>query len=187
MDTLSIVIIALGLSMDAFAVSITSGFTLNRCRVRHAAVIALAFGGFQAVMPVIGWAGGMVLRGPLQALDHWIAFGLLVFIGGKMVWESRQLPEQSTCNPLHPRTLLLLAVATSIDALAVGVTFAFLNITLLGAVLIIGAVTFALSFAGVYIGSRFGHLFEKKMELAGGLVLVAIGVKILVEHLVKGV
>lgn len=187
MDWISIVIIAVGLAMDAFAVSITSGFTLQRCRVRHALFIALAFGGFQAIMPVIGWAGGMALRGFLQALDHWIAFGLLLFIGGKMIWESRQLPEHSTCNPLNPRTLLLLAVATSIDALAVGVTFAFLNITLIGAVLVIGAVTFVLSFAGVYIGTRFGHLFEKKMELAGGLVLIGIGVKILMEHLLKGI
>lgn len=187
MDWISIIIVALGLAMDAFAVSITSGFTLHRCRVRHALFIALAFGAFQAIMPVIGWAGGMALRTLLQALDHWIAFGLLLFIGGKMIWESRQLPEQSPCNPLHPKTLLLLAVATSIDALAVGVTFAFLNITLIGAVLVIGAVTFVLSFAGVYIGTHFGHLFEKKMELAGGVVLIGIGVKILVEHLLKGI
>jgi putative Mn2+ efflux pump MntP len=184
MSLSSIILIAIGLAMDAFAVSVSSGLAIRELKLRHALKIALFFGLFQAVMPVLGWLGGVSVRELIAHVDHWIAFGLLTFIGVKMIWESFRLePEEDRRDPLGMGWLLTLSVATSIDALAVGITFALIDVTIVAPVIIIGAVTFVLSFAGVIIGDRVGHLFESRIEIAGGLVLIGIGVKILLEHL----
>jgi putative Mn2+ efflux pump MntP len=182
MDT---VFIAVGLAMDAFAVSITSGLTIKSLQIRHALRIALFFGVFQAVMPLVGWLAGLSVREFIAEVDHWIAFGLLCFIGGKMIYEGRRIkPMEDKKDPLQMSVLLLLSVATSIDALAVGITFAFLNVSILLPVLVIGVITFLFSFSGVYMGDRLGHFFENKIEIVGGLVLIGIGVKIVIEHVV---
>ena len=182
MDT---VFIAMGLAMDAFAVSITSGLTIKSLQIRHALRIALFFGVFQAVMPLVGWLAGLSVRAFIAEVDHWIAFGLLCFIGGKMIYEGfRMKPVEDKQDPLKMSVLLLLSVATSIDALAVGITFAFLHVSILLPVLVIGVITFLFSFTGVYMGDRLGHFFENKIEIVGGLVLIGIGVKIVIEHVV---
>ncbi len=182
-DVLSIIFVAFGLAMDAFAVSITSGLTIKRLRISHALRIGIAFGGFQALMPVVGWLIGLSLRDLISDVDHWVAFGLLSFVGCKMIYESLQMESQKKrIDPLNVCVLFMLSVATSIDALAVGVSFAFLNVSIVTPVVVIGIVTFLLSFAGVYVGNRLGHFFEKKIEIVGGLVLIGIGIKILVEH-----
>ena len=187
MDILSIVLIAVGLAMDAFAVSITSGITIKRLKINNALKIALFFGLFQAVMPIIGWLAGLSLRGYISAIDHWIAFGLLSFIGCKMIYESITVQSsEKEINPLNVYVLLVLSVATSIDALAVGVSFAFLKVPIITPVIIIGTVTFSLSYLGVYLGDRIGSFFENKIEIAGGLLLIGIGIKILVEGLFSG-
>jgi len=155
MDIISIVLIAVGLAMDAFAVSITSGITIKSLRINNALKIAIFFGLFQAVMPVIGWLAGLSLRDYISAIDHWIAFGLLSFIGCKMIYESIAIQSsKKEINPLNVYVLLVLSVATSIDALAVGVSFAFLKVSIVTPVIIIGTVTFFLSYLGVYIGDR---------------------------------
>ncbi|MBW1824278.1 MAG: manganese efflux pump [Deltaproteobacteria bacterium] len=185
MDIVSIVIIAVGLAMDAFAVSITSGITIKRLHINHALKIALFFGLFQAFMPIIGWLAGLSLRDYISAIDHWIAFGLLSFIGCKMIYESITVQSnKKEINPLNVYVLLVLSVATSIDALAVGISFAFLKVSIVTPVIIIGTVTFLLSYLGVYIGDRIGHFFENKIEIAGGFLLIGMGIKILVEGLV---
>ena len=184
MHTITIVAIAFGLAMDAFAVSVASGLAIKKLKVRQALRIAFFFGVFQAVMPLIGWLAGLSLRELISEFDHWIAFGLLGFIGAKMIYESFKLQaDKKQINPLRLDVLLTLSLATSIDALAVGVTFAFLNVAIAWPIIIIGLITFATSFAGVFIGDKFGHIFESKIELAAGLVLIAIGLKILLEHL----
>ncbi len=181
----TIVLIAIGLSMDAFAVAVSSGVAARNLRFSHALRMALFFGGFQAIMPMIGWFAGIKIRDHISNFDHWVAFGILTFIGIKMIYESFKMKtkDDDKNDPFRFYTLLLLAVATSIDALAVGTTFAFLNLLIVVPVIIIGCVTFVFSFVGVYIGSKFGHLFENKIEVVGGLVLIGIGVKILLEHL----
>ena len=185
MDIITILFIAVGLSMDAFAVSITSGLTIKNLKVNNAFKIAIFFGSFQAIMPLIGWLAGLSVRNFISGIDHWIAFGLLSFVGGKMIYESLSTkPTAKENNPLNLYVLLVLSVATSIDALAVGLSLSFLNISIAMPVVIIGVVTFFLSFLGVFIGDRFGHFFEKKMEIIGGLILVGIGIKIVIEHLV---
>ncbi len=184
MDFLTITLIALSLAMDCFAVSITSGITIKQLRINHALQIAIFFGSFQALMPVIGWAAGMGLRELISGIDHWIAFALLSTIGLKMIYEANKLAwERKEMNPLNVYVLSMLSIATSIDALAVGVSFAFLKVSVLTSIIIIGTITFILSFFGVFVGNRTGHFFEKKMELAGGLILIGIGIKILMEHL----
>jgi len=185
MDLISIILIALGLAMDAFAVSITSGLTIKQLKINHALQIASFFGLFQAVMPIIGWLAGLSLRDFISSIDHWIAFVLLGFIGCKMVYESVKM-EESKSNPLNIVVLLILSVVTSIDALAVGITFAFLKVSIVTPIILIGIITFILSFIGVYIGDRFGRLFEKKIEILGGIILIGIGIKILIEHLIAG-
>jgi len=171
--------------MDAFAVSITSGITIKRLHINHALKIALFFGLFQAFMPIIGWLAGLSLRDYISAIDHWIAFGLLSFIGCKMIYESITVQSnKKEINPLNVYVLLVLSVATSIDALAVGISFAFLKVSIVTPVIIIGTVTFLLSYLGVYIGDRIGHFFENKIEIAGGFLLIGMGIKILVEGLV---
>lgn len=179
-------LIAVGLSMDAFAVSICKGLKMQRFNVRHAGVIALAFGGFQALMPVIGWFLGKQFESYITGIDHWIAFALLAVIGGKMAVESFKKEEEDSSNEnekLDVKELLVLAVATSIDALAVGITFAFLQVSIVPAVSLIGVITFVLSAVGVFIGHKFGAKFKSKAELAGGIILILIGLKILLEHL----
>jgi len=184
MDFLSLIAIAVGLSMDAFAVSIAEGIAIRKLRLVHALRIAFFFGGFQAVMPVIGWFAGRGAAEFVVAWEHWVVFGVLSVIGVKMIVESFRLEgDGKTRNLSNITVLLILSVATSLDALAVGFSFAFLVTDILLPVIVIGVVTFALSLIGVAIGDRLGHFFEKKIEILGGLVLIAIGVKILLEHL----
>ena len=155
--------------MDAFAVALCKGLSMRRVNYAHAAVIALFFGVFQAVMPLIGWVLGTQFARYITSVDHWIAFALLGYIGGKMIWDAlHEAPETAPCageGRLDLKELLMLAVATSIDALAVGITFAFLQVSILPAVATIGLITFALSFAGVVVGNRFGTRFQKKAEI----------------------
>lgn len=178
-------LIAFGLAMDAFAVSVASGACARTPSRGQALKMAAYFGGFQMLMPLLGWAGGISLKGAIGGFDHWVAFALLTFVGGKMLYESFT-GEEGACSTgadtFGNRNLLLLAVATSIDALAVGLSFSLLGASIWMPVLLIGAVTFLLSFAGVFAGAGFGHLLEKKAEVLGGLVLIGIGVKILLEH-----
>ena len=184
MQHFQIVFIAVGLAADAFAVSVSSGAIIEKLRLRHALRIAFFFGAFQAIMPWIGWKIGSLASDLIRAMDHWLAFVILSFIGGKMIYESFLLKEETEeeANPLNFSVLLSLAIATSIDALAVGVTFSFLDVSIYEPVLIIGAITFILSLAGTYIGEYFGHIFENRIEMAGGLILLGIGCKILIEH-----
>lgn len=175
-------LIAIGLSMDAFAVSICKGLSVQRATARHALITGLWFGGFQAGMPLIGYLLGVSFSSLITSIDHWIAFALLVFIGGNMVRESRSTAEAVT-DRFDAKTMFPLAVATSIDALAVGVTFAFLQVSIVPAVSFIGVITFALSAAGLKIGNVFGSKYKSGAELFGGLVLIIMGCKILLEHL----
>ena len=177
---IELLLIGVGLSMDAFAVSICKGLAMRRVNKKQAFVIGLFFGGFQALMPFIGWALGTQFESYITSIDHWIAFVLLAFIGGKMIAEAVR-PEDE--NVEIDKEMFVLAVATSIDALAVGITFAFLNYPIGEAVTIIGLTTFCISIGGVYVGNFFGNRYKKKAEIAGGIILVLIGVKILLEHL----
>jgi putative Mn2+ efflux pump MntP len=184
MSLLTIVFIALALAMDAFAVSVASGIAIKELRIRHALIIGAWFGLFQAVMPLLGWVSGIGLRSFITGIDHWIVFGLLFLIGCKMIYESFQLdPAKQRINPMEIHVLFSLSIATSLDAFAAGVSFAMLHISVVTPILIIGAVTFILSFTGVLIGDRGGHFFEKKMEMAAGIILIAIGIKVLISHL----
>lgn len=183
MDIFSISLIALGLAMDAFAVSITSGFAIKYIKIKNALMIAIFFGLFQAIMPVVGWLAGYTLKDFISGIDHWIAFGLLSIIGVKMIYESFKLSDKERVDPLNVSVLFVLSIATSIDALAVGISLSFLNISIALPSIIIGIITFLLSFMGVYIGNKLGHFFEKKIEILGGIILIAIGIKILIEHL----
>ena len=184
---MSFFIIAVSLSMDAFAVSICKGLSTGRPRLRHCLACGGWFGGFQALMPFLGWLLGVRFQGMIVSVDHWIAFVLLAFIGGNMIREALGHGEED-CDPsLAPLAMLVLAVATSIDALAVGVTFAFLQVdNILSAVAFIGVTTFVLSAVGVKAGSVFGARYRSRAELAGGLVLIGMGIKILLEHTILG-
>jgi len=185
MDALAILLIAVGLAMDAFAVSIAHGVTLRNSRSRDALKMAASFGFFQAFMPLLGWLGGLSLGLFISGVDHWIAFGILTFIGCKMVYDSinaKTVGRQP--KMLTTYVLLVLSVSTSIDALMVGVSFAFLQPPIIISVAVIGIVTSLLSFLGVSFGNTLGHLFGSRVETAGGLILMAIGLKILLEHLV---
>lgn len=180
----TILLIAVGLAMDAFAVSIVTGSVYRDLHIRHVLRMALFFGGFQALMPVIGFLAGLGLKDYIAASDHWIAFGLLSLVGGKMIYESFKIESaEKNKDPSNLLILLILSVATSIDALAVGITLSLLATSIALAVTIIGLVTFGLSYAGVAIGKRFGHFFESKIEIAGGIILISIGLRILIEHL----
>ena len=184
MDSLTIIIIAVGLAMDAFVVSIVSGSAYKQLRVRHALRMAIFFGAFQAFMPLIGSLAGLTLREHIAHYDHCIAFGLLAAVGGKMIYESLKIKSiEENPDPSNILVLLVLSVATSIDALAVGVTISLIAGSIIVAAILIGLITFVLSYIGVYIGKRFGHLFESKIEALGGVILIAIGIKILIEHL----
>lgn len=185
MGLVELFLLAVGLSMDAFAVSVCKGLAMKRCSLRNAAVCGLWFGGFQALMPAIGYFLGYRFREYITAVDHWIAFALLLLIGGNMVREAVCKGEDEEADDsLDVKTMLLLAIATSIDALAVGVTFAFLpNTNVPAAVLFIGTVTFVLSMIGVKVGNVFGSKYKARAELLGGIILILLGIKILVEHL----
>ncbi|MEK6681726.1 MAG: manganese efflux pump MntP family protein [Nitrospirota bacterium] len=184
MELLTILFIALGLAMDAFAVSIASGIAMKSLRISRALTIAFFFGSFQAIMPVIGWLAGLSLRDLISSIDHWIAFGLLTAVGGKMIYEAFKIEEtEKEVETFSLYILLILSVATSIDALAVGLSFAILDLSIATPVLITGTVTLVLSFIGVVVGVKFGHLFESKIEILGGIILIGIGAKILLEHL----
>lgn len=182
MQLYELFIIAVSLSMDAFAVSICKGLSTGRPRVGHCLICGGWFGAFQALMPLTGWLLGVRFQGMIVSVDHWIAFVLLGIIGFNMVRESRGGEAEELDSSFDLRSMLPLAVATSIDALAVGVTFAFLKVPILPAVLFIGATTFVLSAAGVKVGAVFGARYKSRAELAGGLVLIGMGIKILVEH-----
>ncbi len=179
-----LLLIAVALSMDAFAVSVCKGLALPKAGLRAYLTMGLYFGVFQAAMPIIGYYIGSLFAGAIERFDHWIAFLLLAVIGGKMIWESfRKEPEDEGDVSLKTRDMLVLAVATSIDALAVGISFALLSVQIFSAASVIGVTTMALSMLGVKIGSVFGARFKSKAELIGGIVLVLIGLKILLEHL----
>lgn len=190
MGLIEVFLIGVGLSMDAFAVSVCKGLGMKRLEKGQLFVIALFFGVFQAAMPLVGWFLGRQFESYITAVDHWIAFALLFVIGAKMLWEAfhEEGEECSECtggdsSGLDLKELTMLAVATSIDALAVGITFAFLGVDIITSVLVIGATTFVLSGIGVVLGHQFGSRFEKPATILGGVVLVLIGFKILFEHL----
>lgn len=182
MNILEIFIIAVGLSMDAFAVSICKGLSVQKLKPKHMLLVGVYFGGFQALMPLLGYLLGKQFEWLITSVDHWIAFGLLVLIGANMIKESFDKSDEVN-DSFSVKSMLLLAVATSIDALAVGVTFAFLDVQIVPAIAIIGTTTFVLSIIGIKVGNVFGAKFKSKAELAGGIVLVLMGIKILLEHL----
>jgi putative Mn2+ efflux pump MntP len=184
MDSFSTSFLALGLAADAFTVSLSCGLLIKRIKINKALKIALFFGSFQFLMPLIGWGLGINFSYLIAEFDHWIAFGLLSSIGGKMIYESFQLEhERNKFNPLDSYTLLILAIATSIDALAAGLGLSLLKNSIILAATLIGMITFCLSFAGVFIGHKIGNKFNNKIEIIGGLILIFIGSQILFEHL----
>lgn len=182
MSFMELFLIAVGLSMDAFAVAICKGLSMRKMSWKKASVIALYFGGFQAAMPLLGYFLGVQFRDKITSFDHWIAFALLAFIGINMIRESHE-EEEKKDDSIAFKTMVVLALATSIDALAVGVTFAFLKVEIVPAVSFIGVTTLLLSIAGVKIGNVFGSRYQSKAEFAGGVILILIGIKILLEHL----
>ncbi len=185
MDFFSILVIAVGLAMDAFAVSVASGVAIKQMGLRQTLTIAASFAIFQALMPIVGWLAGLSFRDYIAAYDHWIAFGLLAGIGIKMIYEAYQLEEDEDIEPsMSGGRLLLLSIATSIDALAVGLSFSVLNVTIIAPALIIGFVTGGISHAGIILGRKVGHLFEGKIEIIGGVILILIGLKILLENVI---
>ena len=193
-----IILIGIGLSMDAFAVSVCKGLAMKRPDMGKALMTGLYFGVFQAVMPILGWLLGTRFRVYIESVDHWVAFGLLFLIGGKMIWEAvREDPDEEKAEIVRAasrgeagysafaehRELFILAIATSIDALAVGISFAAIGTPIFPSAEIIGLITFCLSVIGVYTGAMFGNRYERKAEIAGGIILMGIGVKILIEHM----
>lgn len=183
MGLIELFLIAVGLSMDAFAVSVCKGLAIPKCTFKKAAIVGLWFGGFQALMPAIGYVLGAQFQETIASIDHWIAFVLLALIGGNMIHEALDNDEEEADASLDVKTMFLLAVATSIDALAIGITFAFLKVNIIPAVCFIGIVTFIISFAGVKIGNIFGARYKNKAEIVGGVILILLGLKILLEHL----
>ena len=183
MGLLELFILAVGLSMDAFAVSVCKGRAMPKISVKKAVIVGIWFGGFQALMPALGYLLGSQFKDSITAVDHWIAFILLGIIGGNMIREACSGECEKENDSLDIKTMFLLAVATSIDALAVGITFAFLKVNIVAAVSFIGATTFIISAAGVKIGNIFGTKYKAKAELAGGVILILLGLKILLEHL----
>ena len=183
MSIVELFVIAVGLSMDAFAVSVCKGLSTQRLRAQHCVICGLYFGGFQGLMPLVGWLLGVRFQNAITSVDHWIAFVLLTAIGVNMIRESHGDAEHLD-DSFQPGAMLPLALATSIDALAVGVTFAFLQVEIVPAVSFIGVITFVLSAVGVKVGAVFGARFRSRAELAGGLILILMGLKILLEHTV---
>ena len=188
MTFVELLIMGIALSMDAFAVAICKGLKMRPFNIKQALLVGLFFGGAQGLMPLIGWFLGKQFESYITSIDHWIAFGLLAFIGGKMVFEALKKDEGEECDCCESSfkvgELAVMAVATSIDALAVGITFGLLpNVNIFEAVSIIGVTTFALCVAGTFVGYKFGSALKSKAEIAGGIVLILIGLKILLEHL----
>ena len=188
MSFIELFLIGVGLSMDAFAVAICQGLSMTKIKWGHALTVGLYFGGFQALMPFIGWMLGSQFADRIQQYDHWIAFILLVLIGGNMIREALSGDEEDAAQAetdlrLDHKKLFLMAIATSTDALAIGVTFAFLETAILPAIGIIGCTTFCISVAGVVVGCWFGARYKKRAEITGGAILVLLGIKILLEHL----
>ncbi len=184
MGFLQVFLIGVGLSMDAFAVAVCKGLNMKKIDYKYTVLIAFFFGGFQALMPLIGWLLGVQFESYIVSIDHWIAFFLLSFIGGNMIKESLGGEEEEESGITYDlKELFMLAIATSIDALAVGITFAFLRVNIISSIIIIGITTFFLSMLGVGIGNRFGAKYKNKAEFAGGVILILIGLKILLEHL----
>jgi manganese efflux pump family protein len=184
MEYLTIFLIAVGLSMDSFAVSITSGLVLKKIDFRNASKIALSLAFFQAIMPTLGWLIGIKIQAYIESFDHWIAFGLLFLIGMKMILESLKDDESDkNFNPMKPKILLMMSLATSIDALVVGISFAFIEYKWFVSGFIIGATTYVLSMLGILFGKKMGSRFGNKMEIVGGIMLIFIGVRILLQHL----
>jgi putative Mn2+ efflux pump MntP len=183
MSIIELFILAIGLSMDAFAVSICKGLAIPKITWKESAIAGLWFGGFQALMPTIGYFLGKNFTRYITSVDHWIAFVLLAIIGINMIRESRSDEEEDTSASMDVKEMFLLAVATSIDALAVGITFAFLEVNIIYAACFIGTTTFVCSAAGIRIGNIFGTIYKKKAEFLGGLILILLGIKILLEHL----
>lgn len=185
MSLITLFTLAVGLSMDAFAVAVCKGLAMRKISIQKASVVGLWFGGFQGLMPLIGYFLGVQFKDKITSIDHWIAFILLGIIGFNMIKEAREKDEEDeeTSDSLSPKDMFVLAVATSIDALAVGITFAFLNVNIWAAVSFIGAVTFILSMIGVKVGNVFGTKYKSRAEFAGGVILILLGVKILLEHI----
>lgn len=185
MNLLTILILAAGLAMDASAVAICKGLSTRKIKIKDAATVGIWFGGFQALMPAAGYLVGSRFSARIVAIDHWVAFILLALIGANMLKEAlkKDQTEKNELCSLAPKEMLVSAVATSIDALAIGVTFAFLEVNIWTAVFVIGAVTFLMAAAGFKLGSVFGYRFKAKAEMAGGIILILLGFKILAEHL----
>jgi putative Mn2+ efflux pump MntP len=183
LDIISILLIAVGLAMDTFAVSIAHGISTKQNRKKTAILMASFFGGFQMLMPAIGYFAGLSLQELIMGVDHWIAFGLLAFIGAKMIHDTTKKEECKENKNLSIHSLLVLAIATSIDALMVGLSFAFIQTSILLPIAAIGIVTFLLSCAGFFFGCGLGHIFGNKIKITGGLILILIGIQILLEHL----
>lgn len=185
MGILELVLVAIGLSMDAFAVAVCQGLSMDRLNYKKSVIVALYFGVFQALMPIIGWLLGVNFESYIVNIDHWIAFILLSIIGIQMIIESRKNEDIkiSKNDSINHKELLLLAIATSIDALTVGITFAFLKVSIIKSISIIGISTFILSILGVIIGNRFGLKYKNTSECIGGIILILIGLKVLLEHL----
>ena len=183
MGIIELILLSIVLGMDAFAVSVCKGISMKKMNWKKACIIGLYFGGFQAIMPVIGYFFGSSFESIITNIDHWIAFILLAIIGAKMIQEAFQKEEEEYNEDISVKTMIVLSIATSIDALAVGITFAFLKVNLLLAITLIGTITFILSVIGTKIGNRFGDKYKSKAELAGGIILIIIGLKILLEHI----
>jgi manganese efflux pump family protein len=184
MDILTITLVAVGLAMDAFAVSIAKGLSIENHKRKNALIIASFFGVFQMIMPVIGWFAGIELEDLIKGIDHWIAFGLLVLIGSKMIHDSAKKDTSQGESNLRLHALLTLSIATSIDALMVGLSLAFLQTDILTPIVVIGIVTFSLSYVGFLFGNVLGNFLGSKIKAVGGIILIAIGIRILLEHLV---
>lgn len=183
MGIIELIILSIGLAMDAFAVAICKGLAMKKMNWKKACIIGTYFGIFQAVMPLIGYLLGVNFQDKIVNIDHWVAFILLGIIGFNMIKEAISKETETANDSIKFKDMLILAIATSIDALAVGITFAFLKVNILLAISLIGSITFAISVAGVKIGNIFGDKYEKKAELAGGIILILLGIKILLEHL----
>lgn len=183
MDLFTLFILAVGLSMDAFAVSICKGLAMKKATKKDMLTVGVWFGGFQALMPAIGYLLGSTFKDKITAIDHWIAFILLGLIGANMIKEALSKEEENTSSSLKFKDMFMLAIATSIDALAVGITFSFLNVNIIFAVTFIGITTFVISAVGVKIGNIFGTKYKSKAEITGGVILILLGFKILFEHL----
>ena len=179
---LVILIIAFGLALDSFSVSIANGVATKTFKISKALTIALFFGLFQGLMPIFGWLAGEYIADYISAFDHWVAFALLTIIGVKMIYESIRNKPAKFLRAYTLKVILVLSIATSIDALAVGLSFSFLDVSIFFPAIIIGVITFFLSFFGVYVGGKFGKVLKNRIEILGGLILIIIGLKILLEH-----